>query len=140
MTYEMWQWARDFQRKLGTKGWLYPLWPKEYGGGGLTAEHDIIIKEELQNKKYPVAYSMANMAMPAIFVYGTDEQEQRFLNPMLQGDKIPLAALHRAFGRLRPRLSDYQGRQGRDDFIINGQKTFVGRTPRPGLPVDTGGH
>ena len=55
MTYEMWQWARDFQRKLGTKGWLYPLWPKEYGGGGLTAEHDIIIKEELQNKKYPVA-------------------------------------------------------------------------------------
>ena len=61
MSFEMWQWARDFQRKLGAKGWLYPLWAAEHGGGGLTAEHDIIIKEELHKRKYPVAYSMANM-------------------------------------------------------------------------------
>ena len=126
MTYEMWQWARDFQRKLGSKGWLYPLWPKEYGGGGLTAEHDIIIKEELQNKKYPVAYSMANMAMPAIFVYGTDEQKQRFLNPMLQGDRIPWQLFTEpSVGSDLASLITRADKDG-DDFIINGQKTFVG--------------
>ncbi len=34
MSEEQWQLRRDFTRKLGQKGWLYPAYPKEYGGGG----------------------------------------------------------------------------------------------------------
>ena len=37
MSHEQWQKRREFTRKLGQKGWLYPGYPCEYGGGGLDA-------------------------------------------------------------------------------------------------------
>ncbi|MBI2856066.1 MAG: acyl-CoA dehydrogenase family protein, partial [Chloroflexi bacterium] len=36
------QWLVGFRRELGKKGWLYPTYPKEYGGGGLTADHETV--------------------------------------------------------------------------------------------------
>ena len=39
---ETFLWIKDFRKQLGTKGWLYPTWPTEYGGGGLSGDHDII--------------------------------------------------------------------------------------------------
>jgi alkylation response protein AidB-like acyl-CoA dehydrogenase len=38
---------RDLGRKLGDKGWLFPMAPKEYGGGGLDVDHAIILEEEI---------------------------------------------------------------------------------------------
>ena len=40
------QQQRELGRKLGEKGWLYPLAPKQYGGGGLDVDHTIILEEE----------------------------------------------------------------------------------------------
>ena len=40
--------------KLGGKGWLCPTWPKEYGGGGLTADHAVVIEEEADNFNIPL--------------------------------------------------------------------------------------
>ena len=37
---------REKHRELAQKGWLYPTFPKEYGGGGLTGDHETIIEEE----------------------------------------------------------------------------------------------
>src|SRR5437773_2005975 len=69
-----------FARKLGSKGWLFPTFPKEYGGGGLSAEHSIVIEQELGK------YGMSNdrfrdsgyYAAPTILVWGTEEQKQTF--------------------------------------------------------------
>ena len=33
------QLRRELGRQLGDKGWLFPMAPKEYGGGGLDLDH-----------------------------------------------------------------------------------------------------
>ena len=39
--------ARDFERKLGAKGWLGLSWPREYGGGGQPVSRQFIVEEEV---------------------------------------------------------------------------------------------
>src|SRR6266540_6021732 len=37
---------RGLGRTLGEQGWLYPLAPVQYGGGGLSVDQTIILEEE----------------------------------------------------------------------------------------------
>ncbi len=39
LTEEHYRFWREMHQTLATKGWLYPTYPKEYGGGGLSGEH-----------------------------------------------------------------------------------------------------
>ncbi len=50
-TDEQYEMRREIARNLGTKGWLYPTMPREYGGGGLTMDHAIVIAEELDERE-----------------------------------------------------------------------------------------
>src|SRR4051794_9867905 len=44
-SYRAYQQRRDLGRRLGEKGWLFPMAPREYGGGGLDVDHAIILEE-----------------------------------------------------------------------------------------------
>ncbi len=127
---EMKQWALDFARKLGEKGWLFPLWDKEYGGGSLTAEHDIILKEEMGNWDVPEV-GRGDLQAGSIAVHGTDEQKQRFLHPILRGEVICWQLFTEPnVGSDLASLQTQAVRDG-DDFIITGQKVFVGDSFQP---------
>ena len=47
LTYEQYQLRRALGRQLGAKGWLWPTAPKEYGGGGLSVDHAVVLEEEI---------------------------------------------------------------------------------------------
>src|SRR5262245_66683082 len=47
LSLEQYQKLRELGRRLGTKGWLYPTYPKVYGGGELSVDFVIILEEEL---------------------------------------------------------------------------------------------
>ena len=47
LSYEQYQKSRELGRRLGAKGWLYPTYPKEYGGGDLSVDFVMILEEEL---------------------------------------------------------------------------------------------
>src|SRR5688500_15839756 len=49
------EWGRrvDFRGRLGARGWLYPTFPSEYGGGGLTPDHALVIAQELERRNIP---------------------------------------------------------------------------------------
>src|SRR5262249_33049906 len=47
LSLEQYQNLRELGRRLGAKGWLYPTYPKEYGGGELSVDFVMILEEEL---------------------------------------------------------------------------------------------
>ena len=129
LSYEQYGKRRELGRKLGGKGWLWPTAPVEYGGGGGTMDHAIVIEEELDKHGLtlpPYYDSGGRLGGATILVWGTEEQKRHFLPPIFQG-------LVRTWQLLsEPEAgSDLAGvrttaiRDG-DEYVINGQKIFVG--------------
>ena len=131
MSYEEFRKRRALAMKLGQKGWLYPTYPSEYGGGGLDPARSIVINEELakRNLASPIIMDWTILAAPAILACATEEQKKRFLPPMLRGEALtwqlmtePEAGTDVANQKTRA----LRHVRDKDHFIINGQKIFVG--------------
>jgi alkylation response protein AidB-like acyl-CoA dehydrogenase len=134
MSWNQWQKRRDFVSKLGKKGWLYPSFPTEYGGGGLDFDHSFVLAQELADRglALPPLYDVGLLAAPAVLAYGTEDQKQRFLPPIFGGEVItwqlftePEAGTDEA----NQRTNALRSVREEDHFIINGQKIFVGSFP-----------
>ena len=118
---------RVWQRSMYAGGWVGIAWPKEYGGRGAGLLEQVIFDEEYTNAHAPVlpGYSGIALCGPTLMHWGTDEQKERFLKRILNGDDIWCQ------GYSEPGAgSDLAGLQTRavaegDDFIINGQKVWT---------------
>ena len=122
---------REFGRKLGARGWLRSTAPVEYGGGGLSVDHAIVIGEEIDayDLGLPPYYDTGGtLGGASILVWGTEEQKLRMLPPIFRGEVVTWQLL------TGPEAgSDLAGTQTEavrdgDDYVINGQKIFVGGT------------
>lgn len=131
MSREQWQQRREFGRKLGEKGWLYPQYPSEYGGGGLGGDQSAVIYQELANREIslPPTYDSGRLAVPTVMVCGTEEQKKRFLPPIFKGEAItwqlftePEVGTDEASQQARAIRSVKE----KDHFIVNGSKIFIG--------------
>lgn len=71
--------------EIAAKEWLYPTFPTEYGGGGLTGDHETIIEEEFSRARIPSHVNNV-LAIPAILVWGTEEQKRKFLPPIIKAE------------------------------------------------------
>jgi alkylation response protein AidB-like acyl-CoA dehydrogenase len=83
--------SRALQKQLYDAGFVGLKYPKEYGGGGLTARHDEIVDEELLHVASPSRRGLGigiHLALPTILKFGTEEQKRRFIAPMLQGEEL----------------------------------------------------
>ncbi|MBI4310575.1 MAG: acyl-CoA dehydrogenase family protein [Chloroflexi bacterium] len=124
MTAELFAFAREMRRKLGRKGWLNPTFPKAYGGGGLTSEHEVILDEELERRRVPILFSNPFLSA-ALLVWGTEEQRQKFLTGLLTGEIIAYQAFTEPqSGSDLANIKCTAVHDG-DDWIINGVKCFV---------------
>ena len=129
LSYEGYLKLRDIGRRLGAKGWLWPTAPTEYGGGGLSIDHAIVIEEELDeyDLSLPPYYdSGGRLGGASVLVWGSDEQKERFLPPIFTGAVRTWQLLTEPGAG-----SDLAGvqmsavRDG-DDYVLNGQKIYVG--------------
>ena len=108
-TYDDYLDYRELGRRLGEKGWLWPTAPSEYGGGGLTIDHAIVLDEELDAYELslpPYYDSGGRLGGASILVWGSDEQKQHFLPPILRetfgpGNFSPSRALAQTWRRFR---------------------------------------
>jgi alkylation response protein AidB-like acyl-CoA dehydrogenase len=119
--------AQRWLQAMGERGWTAPTWPRSYGGGGLTAEHNAVLQEELRRiKARPALYSFGLwMFGPVLLEFGNEEQKQRFLPPIVRGEtrwcqgySEPGAGSDLA--SLATRCEDHG-----DHFLINGQKIWT---------------
>jgi len=117
---------RAWQKRLHAAGFLGAAWPKEHGGAGLSNMEQAILNEELAQAKAPAPLGSMGISWvgPAILKFGTEEQKQRFVAPLLAGDDIW------ATGYSEPNAgSDMYNTQTRavrdgDEYVINGQKVW----------------
>ncbi len=130
-----WYW-REKHKELAKKGWLNPTYPKEYGGGGLTGAHEAVIVQEMRMAR--AIGNLSNRRPPeVIMVWGTEEQKQKFLVPLLTSQMTTWQKLTEPHSGSD--LASYESTAVRDgdDWILNGSSVFIsGRGPRPGVGPD----
>jgi alkylation response protein AidB-like acyl-CoA dehydrogenase len=81
---------RKWQRQLYDAGYAGFSWPKEYGGRGATLVEQALFGEEMARARAPQPANVLGMVMggPVVIHHGTDDQKERWLNPILTGDEI----------------------------------------------------
>ena len=126
-----------WQQTLIDNGYFARSIPKEYGGHG--GDMDIIklriIAEEFA--KSPIPKPMGGqgiqMLVPTLLELGTEEQKQKFIPPVVRGEKIAaLAMTEPSGGSDVASLKTRAVRKG-DHFIVNGSKMFI----TSGMRADT---
>jgi alkylation response protein AidB-like acyl-CoA dehydrogenase len=80
----------EWQRKLHDAGYAGLSWPKEYGGRGATLIEQAIFGEEMARAKAPATANVLGLVMggPVVIAHGTEEQKQRYLEPILSAEEI----------------------------------------------------
>jgi alkylation response protein AidB-like acyl-CoA dehydrogenase len=126
---EEYSFRRGLAEKLGTKGWLFPIYPKEYGGAGLTVDHQMVLETELF--KYGlnlshVFYTLARIVAPVLIRWGTEEQKREFLPPITRAEICVWQVLTEPQGGSDVANCQTKAIRDGDDYIVNGQKVMVG--------------
>jgi alkylation response protein AidB-like acyl-CoA dehydrogenase len=118
---------REVQRILHDAGLAGLCVPREYGGQGLTPEHQRVLNEELASYEYPMRLQVPTFepCMGVLLEFGTEEQKLRHIPPMLRGDEVWVQLLSEPSGG-----SDLAGaltsavREG-DEWVLNGSKIWT---------------
>lgn len=127
-----WEEAGEFPRELYTKaaraGLLGVSFPEQYGGGGGDLLHGFVSTEAMLTAgSTGVAAGLGSLgiALPPVLFLGTEEQKQRFVPPVLAGEKIAaLAITEPGAGSDVSAVSTRAERQG-DRYVLNGSKLFI---------------
>ncbi|MYE05918.1 MAG: hypothetical protein F4Y04_01630, partial [Chloroflexi bacterium] len=118
--------AIDWHSALAERHWVAPHWPAEYGGGGLSPMEQFIFNQEIAEAGAPaVGGSGVHMLGPTLIVHGSDEQKEKYLPPILDGEVTWAQGYSEpGSGSDLASLTTRAVRDG-DDFIINGQKIWT---------------
>jgi alkylation response protein AidB-like acyl-CoA dehydrogenase len=118
---------KEFAKRLASKGWVAPHWPKQYGGLDLSVIEQLIFNEEMADANAPIGYSSIGVgwAGPTIIVYGTDEQKKKFLPAITSGEVMWCQGFSEPnAGSDLANIATRADRDG-DDYVINGQKIWT---------------
>ncbi len=117
---------REAWRTAGAAGMLCASIPEEYGGGGASFAHEIVLVEAQTMTGAALGNSVhSGIAAHYIYRYGSEEQRQRWLPGMASGDLVcAIAMTEPGTG------SDLQGVRTTaladgNEYLINGSKTFI---------------
>ena len=120
-------WRRDWQRTMAAAGWVGVHWPSQYGGRDATLTESAIYFEELGRAGVPLPANVLGvlLAGPTIMAWGTDEQKDRYLAPILTADEIWCQGFSEpGAGSDLASLQTRAVRDG-DDWIVTGQKVWT---------------
>lgn len=118
---------RNWQQTLSEGNWAGISWPEQYGGRDATLMEQVIFNQEMARVNAPLMINRIGILFvgPTLMELGTDEQKERFLPQMLNGEEVWCQ------GYSEPNagsdLASLQTRAERDgdEFVINGQKIWT---------------
>src|SRR6516225_5372367 len=119
-------WTKVWLATLFDNGYAGPEWPREFGGMELSFAQQVIYHEEVARARVPGPLGTGvGIAAPTIIRYGTGEQKQRWLAPMLRGDKVWAQGYSEPeAGSDLPSLRTTARRDGAE-YIVSGQKVWT---------------
>ena len=120
-------WRGAWQRRLYDGGWAAPAWPVEYGGRGATLTESAIYYEEIGRARVPLAANTLGILLggPTLMVWGTDEQKERYLPPILSAEEIWCQGFSEPdAGSDLASLKTRAVKEG-DEWVVTGQKVWT---------------
>jgi alkylation response protein AidB-like acyl-CoA dehydrogenase len=123
---------RDFYCKLAEKRWLVLTWPRQFGGLGLSYMLGSIFIEEMAYHRAPGrGWTPASAIVgPTIIIHGTEEQKSEYLPPIVEGKVSWCQSFTEPIGGSDVANCKTRAVEDGDEFIVNGQKTFIGGADR----------
>jgi len=112
---------------MAARGWTVADWPKEYGGGGLSAPEAKILREEMARIKARAPLNSFGIWMlgPALLRYGSEAQKRELLPEIAQG-KIRWCQGYSEPGSGSDLVSlQTFGEDKGDHWVVNGQKIWT---------------
>ncbi|MCC7364103.1 MAG: acyl-CoA dehydrogenase family protein [Dehalococcoidia bacterium] len=116
---------RQIRFKLAERKWLALAWPKEYGGLAASPMQQMVYNEMMAYNAVPSFSMGVAWVGPVIMLYGTKEQQERFLPRITSGEDV-WCTLYSEPGSGSD-LASLQARAVRDgdDYVVNGQKIWT---------------
>jgi alkylation response protein AidB-like acyl-CoA dehydrogenase len=118
---------KQWMDAMASRGWTVPDWPKEYGGGGLSAAETKVLREEMARirARNPLNSFGISMLGPALLKYGNEAQKKEHLPKIARGE------IRWCQGYSEPNAgSDLaslatSAEDKGDHFLVNGQKVWT---------------
>ena len=119
----------DFHKSLADAGWLGIAMPQEYGGAGLGITEAALMMRTISGTGAGLsgasAVHMNIFGLHPVVVFGSDEQKQRWLPPLIAGkDRACFGVTEPNAGLNTLKLSTKAEKQG-DHYVVSGQKIWI---------------
>jgi acyl-CoA dehydrogenase len=119
----------DFHKALADAGWLGIAMPQEYGGAGLGITEAALMMRTISGTGAGLsgasAVHMNIFGLHPVVVFGSDEQKQRWLPPLIAGeDRACFGVTEPNAGLNTLKLSTKAVKQG-DHYLVSGQKIWI---------------
>jgi acyl-CoA dehydrogenase len=118
---------RIWLERMAAKGWTVPQWPKKYGGGGLSWEDTVVLRQEMRllGCRSPLEGPGIWVLGPTLLKYGSEAQKLELLPKIARGEirwcqgySEPAAGSDLA--SVQTRAEDHG-----DHLVVNGQKIWT---------------
>ena len=118
---------KPWLERMAERGWTAPTWPREYGGGGLSAAEAKVLQQELARLRLPLPLTGFGLTMigPTLLHFGNEEQKREHIPKICRGE------IRWCQGYSEPNagsdLASLQTRAERDgdDFVVDGSKVWT---------------
>ncbi|SFC11299.1 Acyl-CoA dehydrogenase [Halobiforma haloterrestris] len=121
------KYPHDVVDKAAEMGLTGPYIPMEYGGAGYSILDTSIITEELFSYDPGIALSIVSTSFgcEAIMNFGTEDQKERYLEPIAKGEKISGAAISEPDTGSDVSSVSTRAEKDGDEWVINGNKMWI---------------
>ena len=118
---------REVQRALFDAGLAGICVPHEYGGQGLTPEHQRALNEELVGYEHPSRVQAPTMTpcLAVLLDFGTEEQKRRHVPAILKGEELWMQLLSEPSGGSDVAAAQTTAIRDGDEWVLNGSKVWT---------------
>ena len=123
--------SREWSRALHQGGYAAVTWPEQFGGRGLTAEHQVVVAEELIAANAPEHVNVVGLGMvgPTLIQHGSSHQQDYYLSGIVDASIVCCQAFSESEAGSDLAAIRTTARPDGEFFVVNGEKLWSSYAP-----------